>query len=56
VRHPEGGRFDCSLDIEEDVAWVGYANRSLLETIEPVLQAALARRGLLRRAAEPSHS
>lgn len=51
VRHPEGGRFDCSLDIDEDVAWVGYANRDLLETIEPVLIAALERRGLLRHPA-----
>jgi fructose-1,6-bisphosphatase/inositol monophosphatase family enzyme len=48
VRNPEGGRFDCSFDIAEDVAWVGYANRTLLETIEPVLKGVLERRNLLR--------
>ena len=48
VRNPEGGRLDCSFDIAEDVAWVGYANRTLLETIEPVLQDVLQRRNLLR--------
>ena len=47
VRNPEGGRLDCALDVEEDVAWVGYANQALLEAIEPVLIAALARRGML---------
>lgn len=52
VRHPEGGDFDCSLDIEEDVAWVGYANQALLESIEPILMASLDRRGLLRPAME----
>jgi cobalamin biosynthesis protein CbiG len=48
VRNPEGGRLDCSFDIAEDVAWVGYANRTLLETIEPVLKDVLERRNLLR--------
>jgi hypothetical protein len=52
VRHPEGGAFDCRLDIDEDVAWVGYANHSLLERIEPVLVRVLERRGLLRTAAK----
>jgi len=30
------------------VAWVGYANEALRRAIEPVLQAALRRRGLLK--------
>ena len=47
VRTPEGGKLDCPLDIEDDVAWVGYANQSLLERIEPVLVDILTRRGLL---------
>jgi fructose-1,6-bisphosphatase/inositol monophosphatase family enzyme len=51
VRSPEGGRLDCRLDVEEDVAWVGYANPSLLELIEPVLVRALSRRGWLLEAA-----
>lgn len=48
LRSPEGGPLDCVLDVVEDVAWVGYANRALLERIEPVLMRALERRGLLR--------
>jgi fructose-1,6-bisphosphatase/inositol monophosphatase family enzyme len=47
VRTPEGGPLDCRLDIDEDVAWVGYANPALREAIEPVLVRALARRGWL---------
>jgi hypothetical protein len=35
------------LDLTTDVAWVGYANEQLRASIEPVLQAALRRRGLL---------
>jgi hypothetical protein len=51
VRSPEGGALDCRLDVVEDVAWVGYANLRLAERIEPLLKAALARRGLLRGSA-----
>ena len=43
---PWGGPLDVPLDIWADVAWVGYANSSLRRQIEPVLQAALERRGL----------
>jgi fructose-1,6-bisphosphatase/inositol monophosphatase family enzyme len=43
---PWGGPLDVPLDIWADVAWVGYANASLRWQIEPVLQAALARRRL----------
>jgi len=32
-----------------DVAWVGYANERLRALVEPVLQGALQKRGLLRR-------
>lgn len=35
------------LNVEADVAWVGYANHSIREEIEPLLSQALARRGLL---------
>jgi fructose-1,6-bisphosphatase/inositol monophosphatase family enzyme len=45
---PWGGPLDVPLDIWADVAWVGYANSTLRRQIEPVLQAALARRGLRR--------
>lgn len=54
VRSPAGGRLDCFLNVEEDVAWVGYANRALLESIEPVLVAILERRGLLPVSRGPS--
>lgn len=47
IRNPEGGALDCALNLEEDVAWVGYANQSLLERIEPVLISILERRGYL---------
>ncbi|HXE85363.1 MAG TPA: inositol monophosphatase family protein [Hyphomicrobiaceae bacterium] len=43
---PWGGPLDVPLDIWADVAWVGYANSSLRRQVEPVLQAALARRRL----------
>jgi len=33
--------------VTSDVAWVGYANARLRTAIEPVLQGALGRRGLL---------
>jgi fructose-1,6-bisphosphatase/inositol monophosphatase family enzyme len=43
---PWGRPLDAPLDVAADVAWVGYANARLQRRVEPVLQAALARRGL----------
>jgi hypothetical protein len=43
-----GGPLDVPLDVASNVAWVGYANASLRRQVEPVLQAALERRGLGR--------
>jgi fructose-1,6-bisphosphatase/inositol monophosphatase family enzyme len=43
---PWGGPLDVPLDVWANVAWVGYANSTLRRQIEPVLQAALLRRGL----------
>jgi fructose-1,6-bisphosphatase/inositol monophosphatase family enzyme len=43
---PWGAPLDVPLDVRADVAWVGYANATLRQQVEPVLQAALARRGL----------
>jgi fructose-1,6-bisphosphatase/inositol monophosphatase family enzyme len=43
-----GGPVDAPLDLTTDVAWVGYANEALRTLIEPVLQRALRRRGLLK--------
>ena len=48
ITNPAGGPVDAPLDLTTDVAWVGYANEALRSSIEPVLQAALRRRRLLR--------
>ena len=48
VTDPAGGLVDAPLDLTTDVAWVGYANERLRAAIEPVLQAALRRRGLVQ--------
>jgi fructose-1,6-bisphosphatase/inositol monophosphatase family enzyme len=47
LTNPDGSAFDCKLDVDSDVAWVGYANAELRARIEPVLQRVLRRRGLL---------
>ncbi len=48
VEDPCGGPLDCTLDLDTEVAWVGYANPELAREIRPVLRAALTRRGLVR--------
>jgi fructose-1,6-bisphosphatase/inositol monophosphatase family enzyme len=48
VEDPAGGSLDCALDVDSEVAWVGYANHELARQIGPVLRAALGRRGLIR--------
>jgi fructose-1,6-bisphosphatase/inositol monophosphatase family enzyme len=45
----DGAPLRASLSIEPDVAWVGYANDAVRAQIEPLLRAALERRGLLRQ-------
>jgi fructose-1,6-bisphosphatase/inositol monophosphatase family enzyme len=47
VADATGAALDAPLDLATDVAWVGYANARLRAVVEPVLQAALRRRGLL---------
>lgn len=42
-----GRQLRAPLAVEPDVAWVGYANAEVRAQIEPLLQAALQRRGLL---------
>jgi hypothetical protein len=42
-----GAPLDAPLDLEADVAWVGYANEVLRRGVEPALIEALRRRGLL---------
>jgi hypothetical protein len=45
----EGGPLRAPLAVEPDVAWAGYANAQIRAQVEPLLRAALARRGLLTR-------
>jgi fructose-1,6-bisphosphatase/inositol monophosphatase family enzyme len=42
----DGGPLRAPLAVEPDVAWAGYANDSIRALIEPLLRAALSRRGL----------
>jgi hypothetical protein len=42
-----GAPADAPFDAVADVAWVGYANERVRTAVEPVLQDALRRRGLL---------
>jgi fructose-1,6-bisphosphatase/inositol monophosphatase family enzyme len=48
VTNPAGDPVNAPLDLTTDMAWVGYANAALRASIEPVLQAVLRRRRLLR--------
>lgn len=48
IADPAGGPVDAPFDLTTDVAWIGYANPTLRSSIEPVLQGALRRRGLLK--------
>ena len=47
ISDAEGATIDAPLDLETDVAWVGYANERLRRRVEPVLRAALVRHGML---------
>lgn len=43
----DGAPLDARLAVEPDVAWIGYANARISRQIEPLLRAALVKRGLL---------
>ena len=47
VTDERGQLLSAPLSIEPNVAWVGYANPSLRERVEPAFRRALASRGLL---------
>lgn len=47
VTDGNGGPLHAPLAVEPDLAWVGYASKHIRAQIEPLLQAALRRRGLL---------
>lgn len=46
VTDERGDQLDAPLDVETEVAWAGYANPSIYEEVEPLLQKALHDRGL----------
>jgi fructose-1,6-bisphosphatase/inositol monophosphatase family enzyme len=43
-----GEPLDAPLNVEADVAWVGYANERVRRQVEPALHAGLQRRGWMR--------
>lgn len=43
-----GAPLDVPLNLTADVAWAGYANAALRRRIEPVLEAALVKHGLVK--------
>jgi fructose-1,6-bisphosphatase/inositol monophosphatase family enzyme len=47
VTDEHGQPLNAPLDVSADVAWVGYANARIRDLVQPVLQQALRRRGLL---------
>jgi len=49
VTDVSGEQLRAPLNVEADVAWAGYANRYIRAQIEPLLLAALKRRGLLKK-------
>jgi fructose-1,6-bisphosphatase/inositol monophosphatase family enzyme len=44
----DGGPLEARLAVEPDVSWVGYANEAIRSTIDPLLQVALEKRGLIK--------
>jgi hypothetical protein len=46
VTDPAGGPLRAPLSVEAEVAWVGYANLSIRNQMQPLLEAALRKRGL----------
>ena len=47
VTDERGGPLDAPLDVASELAWIGYANQALKARVEPHLQRALTRRGLI---------
>jgi hypothetical protein len=47
VTDEKGRPLSAPLDVSSDVTWVGYANEAIRQQIEPHLQAALQKRGLI---------
>lgn len=52
LRSPSGAPVDYPLDLDSEVAWVGYANAELARTIAPRLESILALRGWIAKGRE----
>jgi hypothetical protein len=48
ITDPNGAPLDAPLDVETDVAWIGYANDAIRRQVEPVLLAVLRKRRLIQ--------
>ena len=47
VTDAKGNQLNAKLSVKPDVTWVGYANEHIRNQMEPLLQSALKRRGLI---------
>jgi hypothetical protein len=47
VTDVQGRMLNAPLNVEADVGWAGYANEAIRAQIEPLMQTALTRRGLI---------
>ena len=47
ITDENGCQLAPKLDLESDVAWIGYANEGIRKQMEPELQAALKNRGMI---------
>ena len=47
VTDVQGRMLSAPLNVEADIGWAGYANEAIRAQIEPLLQTALTRRGLI---------
>lgn len=56
ITDPYGKALDVPLDVEAEVAWVGYANARIRAQIEPLLLAALRERGWIDGGVAPTRA
>ena len=47
VTDAQGQSLRAPLDVDSDIAWIGYANAALRDAVEPALRGGLIRHGLL---------
>lgn len=47
ITNEKAAPLDAPLSLEADVGWIGYANRAIQAQMEPALQAALRKRGMI---------